>query len=428
MTKQHQAADLRGAAEASVKAGLATDGAPMADTDLRRQVRDLQAGQAELERQNAELRQAAAERAGKQPDKALSRRLAAAGHDLRQPLSALSIYVDVLKAHVAPGGRPVLAKLGDCVGSLSARLTDLLDLSKLDAGMVTPSPGDFSVHDTLASLVSGHAHAAQAKGLSLRCVSSHLTAHTDPLLFRRILANFIDNAIRYSERGGVLLGCRRRQGKTWVEVWDTGIGMADDKTVEIFDELNLVVDDARTPNGGLGLAIAARSAALLGLEISVRSRPGRGSVFAVELPLAQPQAIPPPESCDIEYRSLRIALVEDNAMVREAFAQALQGAGHQVLAAGSGEELRNELGGLPPDVVVADLRLNRGEMGLDVITTLRASMGADLPAILVTGETDPSLTRSMAERGIVVLHKPVDLETLLAYLEDLTYQDPAMSP
>jgi PAS domain S-box-containing protein len=370
-------------------------------------------------RREAELAIHAARAEAEQASNAKSRFLAAASHDLRQPLSALSIYVNVLRSHVAPAGQPHLANLKDCIGSLNALLTDLLDLSKLEAGVVSPNVGDFPVADALASLISIHAPEAQLKGLHLRCVATGLTAHTDPILFKRILGNLIDNAIRYTDRGGVLVGCRRRDGRHWVEVWDTGIGIAAHQTTEIFEEFRQL-GDARTRGSGLGLAIVAKTAALLGLQVSVRSRPGRGSVFAIELPLGQDQAIPAPATGAVPCRPLRIALVEDNLMVREALASVLEDAGHEVVAAASGAELRAALGNVPPDIVVSDYRLAEGETGFDVITAARAAMGADLPAMLITGDTDPKLIRSMADRGIVVLHKPLDLETLQAYLEDLT--------
>lgn len=349
-----------------------------------------------------------------------SRFLAAASHDLRQPLSALSIYVNVLKSHVAPAGQPLLANLKDCIGSMSELLADLLDLSKLEAGVVTPKRSNFPLADLHASLACIHAPEAQLKGLRLRWVPSSLTAYSDPVLLGRILGNLIDNAIRYTERGSVLVGCRQRQGKAWVEVWDTGIGIPEDRMAEVFEEFKQLGDDARTRGSGLGLTIVARTAALLDLEIKVRSWPGRGSVFAVELPLGQERAVPALAPRAVSYRSLRIALVEDNAGVRQALVHALRDVGHQVVAAATGAQLQAELGGLAPAIVISDYRLTQGETGFDVIAAVRAAMGADLPAILITGDTEAKLMRSMADRGIVVLHKPLNLEILQATLEDLT--------
>jgi CheY-like chemotaxis protein len=296
----------------------------------------------------------------------------------------------------------------------------LLDLSKLDAGVVTPNLSIFPIAEMLATLVSVHAPEARLKGLRLRCVPSRLSVHSDTVLFRRMLGNLIANAIRYTERGGVLIGCRRRQGKTWVEVWDSGIGIAEHQTQEIFEEFRQLGDAARNRGSGLGLAIVAKTAALLGLEVAVRSWPGRGSVFAIELPVPTAPPIEPETPMFEERawtcRALCIALVEDNLIVRQALAYALQDIGHQVLAAASGAELQAQLDSLRPDVIITDYRLAAGETGFDVIATVRAALGDDLPAILITGDTDPDLMRSMVDRGIIVLHKPVQIETLAACL------------
>jgi PAS domain S-box-containing protein len=379
------------------------------------------------ERKQAEAEIKAAAMEAERANRAKSRFLAAASHDLRQPLAALALYMSILKIRGGPAIQPMLVNFGNCLNSLSGLLNDLLDLSKLDAGVVQPKPSPFALAETLTSLGAVYAPQAQAKGLRLRwrAADAGLMAHTDPVLFQRLLGNLIDNAIRYTERGGVLVACRRRQGKTWVEVWDSGIGIAADQTEVIFEEFRQLGDAARNRGSGLGLAIVARTARLLGLAISVRSRPGRGSVFAIELPLAS--AAPnqaPSVPAKTSLRALRIALVDDNAMVRQALAEALQAAGHEVLASGaSGTELLAALGAQVPDVLVSDYRLTEGQTGFDVISAVRARHGATLPAILITGDTDPALLRSMTERGIGILHKPIDLDVLQRRLQDLIARD-----
>lgn len=350
---------------------------------------------------------------------AKSRFLAAASHDLRQPLAALSLYVELLKSKVASKDKALVAQIQECVGSLGELLSDLLDLSKLEAGVVTPNASDFSLAEMLASLTALHALEAAAKGLQLRCRATRFTGHTDPVLFQRIVGNLIHNAIRYTDRGGVLVACRSRQGKTWVEVYDTGIGIPTDQMEEIFEEFRQLGDQARNKGSGLGLAIVAKTAVLLGLEIRVRSRPGRGSVFAVELPLGQ-SAAPKPEPRPIDVIPLVIALVEDNPLVRHALTESLQMLGHRVVAAASLGALLSSLDSVSPDVVISDFRLTGGETGFDVITALRTRFGADLPAVLITGDTAPALLRSMADHHIHVLHKPIELAALQACLEVLT--------
>lgn len=353
-------------------------------------------------------------------NRAKSRFLAAASHDLRQPLAALNLYANVLKERVDPSQQKLMASMEDCIANLSGLLNNLLDLSKLEAGVVNPKIIDFSVFEFFYSLKSIFTPKAQAKGLRLRFSSSRLTARSDPILLKRVVSNFIENAICYTERGGVMVGCRRRQGKIWIEVWDSGIGISADQTAEIFEEFKQLGDQARNQGSGLGLAIVDKTAALLGLEFSVRSWPGRGSVFAIELPLGQPQAVSMPTTQVAVQRSLRIALVEDNHLVRQALVLALENSGHQVIAAASGGALLAELGQLPLDAVVSDYRLAHGETGFDVINAVRAAIGADLPALLITGDTDPQLIFSMTQRGVTVLYKPLDMQALQAHLENLT--------
>lgn len=375
----------------------------------------------ERQRKDDLLREAKDE--AEKANNAKSRFLAAASHDLRQPLAALSLYNDALKSQVAPSQQVLVTGMSGCIASLIGLLNDLLDLSKLEAGVVKPCITDFSVFELLANLESVYLLKAQAKGLSLRFVTSSLTGRGDTILFKRLLGNFIDNAISYTPHGGIVVGCRRRQGKTWVEVWDTGIGIPADRTMEIFEEFKQLGDQARHQGSGLGLAIVAKTAALLGLGISVRSRPGRGSVFAVELPLGESESVMPACSPHLAAsRPLRIACVEDNSMVRAAMLTGLRSLGHEVVATATQAALLAELEQFVPDILVSDYRLTQGETGIEVIAAVRAQLGTELPAILITGDTDPNLLRSLSDRGIVVLHKPVDLEMLQAYFEDLIDQ------
>lgn len=238
-----------------------------------------------------------APREATKPSMANYRLLAAASHDLRQPLYGLSLYVDTIRNHVAPSGQHLLENMQDCIASMTELLGNLLDLSRLEAGAIESSPVEFPLDDVLSQLASVHAPECALRGLSMRCVPTAWMARTDPALFKRIVGNFMANAVRYTRRGGVLVACRRRQGKTWVEVWDTGIGIPTDKMDEIFDEFRQLDSDGHPPAGaagprsepglGLGLAIVEKSAGLLGLDVSVRSRHGRGTVFAIEVPLAE---------------------------------------------------------------------------------------------------------------------------------------------
>ena len=366
----------------------------------------------------AELAQA--RQVAEQANKAKSHFLAAASHDLRQPLSALSLYVGVLRERVPPQTLDLVLSIQDCVDSLSELLNDLLDVSKLDAGVVVPRLSDFAIADLMGPLMSIHSAKARMKGLRLRWRHSDAFAHCDLPLLRRILGNLIDNAIKYTREGGVLVACRRREGRQWMEVWDTGLGIPDDKTEVIFEEFTQL-DEARTRGSGLGLTIVARTAALLGLRVRLRSRPGRGSVFAIELPLGRISLSGQRQAATPGQGRLTVAVVDDNARVLRALVMALDSLGHTVIAGTSANELLDNLDGQTPDLVISDYRLAEQETGFDVIRRLRDHLGQPggkpLPAIIVTGDTDPALIRSMAMHGIQVRYKPLQLDSLQAFVD-----------
>jgi PAS domain S-box-containing protein len=371
------------------------------------------------ERKKYETELLAAKAAADRANADKSRFLAAASHDLRQPLTALALYTDVLKDRLDADNLTIVTKMGECVAGLSELLSKLLDLSKLDAGVEVPFMHEFALDDMLDTVLAAHAPEAQMKGLKLRYVRSGLTARTDPVLFRRILGNLLANAIRYTPRGGILIGRRRRQGKMWVEIWDTGIGIPPDKTTEIFEAFTQLGGEARSGGSGLGLAIVAGTAALLGLQIRVQSRPGRGSMFAVEVPVGMQAAAAQGAAPAGRASGLRVALVDDNPMARSALACAMENAGHVVVAAASGKTLLEQLGTAPPDILVCDYRLGGGETGYEVIASTRTAFGDDLPAIIITGDTDPELMRSMAGKGIDMEYKPLSFGNLQAHIERL---------
>lgn len=393
------------------KSPVVVDGSVVGTVGFSRDITDRKSVEAALLEAKGE-----AERA----NRAKSRFLAAASHDLRQPLSALSLYVSVLQQKVEPDSRELVTNIQNCLDSLSELLSKLLDVSKLDAGVVMPKRIDFAVDYLLSTLVSVHAAEADLKGLRLRWRNSGTIAYTDQVLLRRILGNFLANAIRYTERGGVLIACRRRGGKNWVEVWDTGIGIPEDKIDVIFEEFSQLGDDARQRGSGLGLAIVAKTARLLNLEIRVRSQPGRGSMFAIELPLGRAALVAASVPAPRCARSVRIGLVEDNTELRDALVCALGNAGHEVVAAPDGATLFALLGEQRPDAVISDYRLAESETGFDVIQSARTKFGENLPALLITGDTDPALVRSMADRGIPVCYKPLQIGALLTIISETT--------
>lgn len=365
------------------------------------------------ERKFAEERLRAARREAERANDAKSRFLAAVSHDLRQPLSALSIYVGALADKLAPADRTFVANIKACVGGLSEMLTDLLDLSRLEAGVVTVNVRDFALDTVLNKVLAAHAPGAEEKGLALRYGYFGLYVRTDPVLLHRILGNFVANAIRYTERGGVLVGCRRRGGKRWVEVWDTGVGIPEDKTGEIFEEFRQLgnYERDRAKGTGVGLTVVARMAALLGLEVRVHSLLGKGSMFAIEIPLGEKSA--PATVPAYLHRPLCVALVEDNRNVAQALAYALRHFGHRVAAGASAAETMAALE-QSPDIVISDYRLGGDCNGLDVVAAFRAHYGAELPALLVTSDTALEVAREAERVGVRVLHKPIDVEAIRA--------------
>lgn len=351
---------------------------------------------------------------------AKSRFLAATSHDLRQPLSALSLYVGVLKKNINAENSKLVSHINDCVDSLSELLTNLLDMSKLDAQVVTPELSDFSIDTLFDTLVSIHTAEAELKGLHLRVRHTGIFARTDQALMQRIVGNLLSNAIQHTNKGGVLLACRQHVGKRWIEVWDTGIGISEDKFEIIFEEFRQLGDDARTRGSGLGLSIVAKTATLLGLEIRLRSHPGRGSMFAIELPLGRAVVtsdLPLPE---LDVRALRIALADDNVNVLQALTLTLKSVGHDVIAAATGIALLEELNHQAPDLVISDYRLAAGESGFDVIAMVRDVFGSGVPAFIITGDTDPALVRGMATHDIAVLYKPIQLALLQTFIKKAT--------
>ncbi len=389
-----------------------------------------------------ELKVAERTRELERANQARSRLLRAASHDLRQPLHALGLFVAQFGAR-APDAetRHIAAQAGAAVTALQELLDAILDISRLDAGAVSPKVADFGVATLLDRLATAFAPSAAEKGLRLRVVPSRLVVRSDPVLLGRILLNLAANALRYTQRGGILIGCRRRGGLVRIEVWDTGIGIAPEQRQAIFQEFYQAADPRVGGQGlGLGLAIAARLAALLGSHIEVASRLGNGSVFAVEVPRGEPTAAPgrsgaiaatgrlPEHSLEDaasgrgrpSYGAL-VLVVDDDALVREAMQSLLAQWGCTVAAAATGEEAVTLLegGDRLPDALLCDYRLPGAETGIEVIRRLQAVAGRAIPAALVSADTAPESLQTMRASGYPMLPKPVAPAKLRALLEHL---------
>ena len=349
-------------------------------------------------------------------NRAKSRFLAAASHDLRQPLHALNLLVAQLRAEASPAERERIAsRIESAVAGINGLFDALLDISKLDAGVVGAEVTDFPVQRVLDRMEVAFAADAQARGLRLVVRPHAGWVRSDPVLLERIVGNLVGNALRYTRAGGILVGVRRRGGMLRIEVWDTGIGIPADKHAEIFGEFVQVAPAGvlRGEGLGLGLAIVARLAAVLGHGVTVASRPGRGSCFAVALPAVPPApaAVPAPAAeahaaAPDPLRGRRVLVVDDDDDVLHSTAGLLRNWGCEVRAAGSAAAAQ-DAGAPAPDLVVSDLHLGDDVDGLALVAALRARHGAALPALIVSGDLAPQTRARVAAAGITFAEKPV---------------------
>lgn len=355
---------------------------------------------------------------------ARERFLAAASHDLRQPVQALLLLSDLLlKESLPAGARRMAEQIQSSLGGLGGMLDGMLDISKLEAGLVAPNPESVDIAALLARLHGEFAHAAEKGGQRLRLVAPPLTTRTDPGLLERVLRNLLTNALRYAPGGRVLLGARRRGDRLQIEVWDNGIGIADQHIGRIFQDFFQVGNAARDRREGLGLglSIARRLVTMLGGIIDVTSSLGRGSRFTVSLPLTETEAdgrdradaggnADGPRSGGGTDRL--VMLVEDDAVIRMALVLMLEDWSYRVVEAGSGaeaEQLLNSLidAGEPPDLILADYRLPEGTTGLMVMDMVRRRLSRDVPGVLLTGDTSADRLREAAGAQCALLHKPI---------------------
>lgn len=348
--------------------------------------------------------------------------VAAASHDLSQPLSALSLYVGVINSRVPEDCKAMMGNIQNCLDSMSDLVRDLQDVCRLDAGMISPGRSDFAIGEVVEPLAAALSIEAGLKGLDLRCRASGAVVYTDSLLLSRILRHLLINAIRYTERGGVLIACRCRQGRLSIEIRDTGVGIASGDSEINIEDLRLWREPALNRGSLLGLEIVKKIARLLDLKIRISSRSGKGSLFAVEVPLGRANLERGEGLVSNSSRLLRIGIVDDDFAVLEALKLALEDIGHHVTVATSGKDIIDKLNAYDqlPDLVISDYRLANGKTGLEVIMAAKATFGNDLPALLITGDTDSVLLRNLADRGIAVICKPLQLATLQAFVRHLT--------
>jgi two-component system, sensor histidine kinase len=362
-----------------------------------------------------------------QANLAKSRFLAAASHDLRQPAHALGLFVAALRERpLDTQSLQLVEHLDGAVQSLDGLFASLLDISRLDAGVVQCRPEPFAIQALLTRVGRDHEADAVAKGIGLRLRTSSATVSTDPVLLERVVRNLVSNAVRYTRQGRVLVGCRRRGACLSLEVWDSGPGIPADQQERIFEEFYQLDNPERdrAKGLGLGLAIVRRLCGLLDVTLTLHSRPGAGSVFKVSVPLAfEP---PPAERVDASpsvgaMRRGLIFVVDDEAAIQQAMHSLLTSWGHDVLATGSGDEMLVRIATCAgrPDLIICDYRLRGGANGIAVIERLRSEYNAEIPALLITGDTAPDRLKEARASGLLLLHKPVPNGRLRAAIGNL---------
>jgi PAS domain S-box-containing protein len=366
-----------------------------------------------------------AKEAAEDANSAKTRFLAAASHDLRQPMQALSLFIAVLAGRtMEPAQSTLVARIQDSVAALEGLLNSLLDVSKLEAGLVESHPNDFCVAAMLDRLAAEFEPTCLAKGLTLRVVRSRAIVHSDPALLERVLRNLLNNAARYTKSGRILLGCRRHGGKLRFEVRDTGIGIPPGELKNIFREFHQLGNPERDRRQGLGLglAIVERLCGLLGHRVTVASEEGRGSAFAVETALAVGRAPPPARQLrlGLSCAGAAIVVIDDEPDVLDSTRLLLESWGHTVLSGASADEVVSRLAelGREPDLILADYRLRNGDTGGQAVARVESRLEGRVPAIILTGDTAPERLQQAKALGYGLLHKPVQPDALRATIDE----------
>ena len=363
-------------------------------------------------------------------NQAKSRFFAAASHDLRQPLHALSLFVAALKTrNRQPETQNLIDNIEASTAAMELLFNALLDISRLDAGTIEVHPRHFSLQKMMNDLHKQFDALAAEKSLRLHFRPCDVTLYSDPLLIERILANLIANAIRYTDDGGVLVACRRRGRMVRLSVIDTGRGIAPDQQESVFQEFVQLHNPARDRSKGLGLglAIVSRLGRLLGHRVNLRSRPGHGSLFSIDVPCGDAQLIQPPTLASAPGQipsDALVLLVDDESAILRGMAELFDNWNIDLVTAHSADEAVQWLDGIAriPDVIVSDYRLPDDTDGIEVITRLRQKFGREVPAILVTGDTAPDTILRISQAGFPLLHKPLRPAKLRALLTHLIQQ------
>ncbi|AFL51656.1 ATP-binding response regulator [Sinorhizobium fredii] len=355
-----------------------------------------------------------------------TRFLAAASHDLLQPINAAKLYLSMLTETVGqPGVQDVVSRLNRSFASTESLLQALLDISRLDSSGAEFNVTSFDLGSALQRLAEDLAPLATEKGIDLRMVPSSRWVTSDQRYLMRCIQNLVVNAIQYTERGRVLVGCRLGSDRLRIEVWDTGIGISEEDQTRIFNEFTRAGGAGKGTGMGLGLSIVERACRHLGHPVRLVSQTGRGSVFSIEVPLAMPGRAsdacenPVAEAMLDGSLDLIVMVVENDPDELHAMTQILENWGASVLAAGSTADavgLMQEIG-TAPDILLADYQLDDGDNGIETIQALRTLAGVEVPAVIITANRQRELLRLGNEMSFAVLAKPVQLVRLRALID-----------
>ncbi len=391
-------------------------------SEIKAAERALQAAKSEAERANVSK----------------SRFLAAASHDLRQPLQTISLLQGMLEKRTHDEATLKLVhRLDETVAAMSGLLDTLLDINQLEAGIVRPAIVDFPILRLLDEMRAEFAYHTVRKGLDLHVAPSSLTARSDPGLLAQVIRNLLSNAVKYTNEGKILLGCRRSGANLRIEVWDTGPGIPELELQAIFEEFRQLDNPARERSKGLGLglAIVQRLTDLLEHKIDVRSRVGTGSVFSIEVPLGRAERAeptPPHRRETEEGRPSRgtILIVDDDPAVLEMLELLFNEDGHRTITAADGhkalELIRQDASA--PDLVIADYNLPNGLNGIEIVSSLERRFHGAVPAIILTGDISTESLREITRHGCMHLNKPVRAKELTRLVQHLLAKASSAAP
>ncbi len=379
-------------------------------------------GELQCELSERERAQAALVRAKEEAEAAnasKSRFLAAASHDLRQPVHAMTLFVSNLAQQVeTPKAKRTVANVNACVESLCDMFEKILDVSKLASGVIQPQIEEFPIDRLLSRLQREFEGLATDKGIELRSVRSSLILSSDPTLLYRILSNFVSNALKNTKQGSVLIGCRRRGHSAEIQIWDTGVGIPQSEIVHVFEEFYRGTSRVRQKNGvgfgaglGLGLSIVEHTAKLLNHSLHVSSTPNKNTRFSISLPRSSCTVTKPREEkrggLSLDVAGYRVLVVDDDNLALRAVQSTLEDWGCIVAATQSSEEALAILAADDlPQVLIVDYLLQKGETGLNLLSTVEAELGLRLPAIVLSGVSSRLLEQEAERSGHTLLYKP----------------------